>query len=135
MSANAPMLSTLPRILIVDDSRSVRATVAHHLDGCYQTREAGDGIQAWETLLVDPRIGLVITDLGMPLLDGYGLIQRIRASGIARINCLPVLVMSGTQDNAEHARAAAAGATGLIGKGASAAELLARLAVLMPAPA
>lgn len=135
MPANAPMLSTSPRILIVDDSRSVRATLAHYLDGCYQIREAGDGIQAWETLLVDPRIGLVITDLGMPLLDGYGLIQRIRASGIARINCLPVLVMSGTQDNAEHARAAAAGATGLIGKGASAAELLARLAVLMPAPA
>ena len=75
-----------------------------------------------------------MTDLTMPRLDGYGLMERIRTSGIERIRTMPVLVVSGAQEQTEHDRVRAAGATDLIGKGVTSAELLARLALLAVTP-
>jgi two-component system cell cycle response regulator len=119
-----------PRVLIADDSRIVRATLIKHIEGMFEFREALDGEQAWETLLIDPSIRVVITDLTMPKLDGYGLLQRIRASKIPRIRNIPVVVVSGSDEQAESERAKAAGATDLISKGIGTAQLLSRLDVL-----
>jgi two-component system cell cycle response regulator len=119
-----------PRVLIADDSRIVRATLIKHIEGMFEFREALDGEQAWETLLLDPNIRVVITDLTMPKLDGYGLLQRIRASKIARIRNLPVVVVSGSDEQAERERAKAAGANDLITKGIGTAQLLSRLDIL-----
>lgn len=119
-----------PRVLIVDDSRIVRATLIKQIEGMFEFREALDGEQAWETLLLDPSIRVVITDLTMPKLDGYGLLHRIRQSRIGRIRTLPVVVVSGSDDNAERERAKAAGATDLITKGIGTAQLLSRLDIL-----
>lgn len=119
-----------PRVLIADDSRIVRATLIKHIEGMFEFREALDGEQAWQTLLIDPSIRVVISDLSMPNLDGYGLLQRIRASKISRIRTLPVVVVSGSDEQEERERAKAAGATDLITKGIGAAQLLSRLDVL-----
>lgn len=119
-----------PRVLIADDSRIVRATLIKHIEGMFEFREALDGEQAWETLLIDPSIRVVITDLTMPKLDGYGLLQRIRNSKISRIRNLPVVVISGSDEQEERDRAKAAGATDLITKGIGTAQLLSRLDVL-----
>ncbi|HWV62632.1 MAG TPA: response regulator, partial [Oxalicibacterium sp.] len=93
-------------------------------------REALDGEQAWEALLLDPSIRVVISDLTMPKLDGYGLLQRIRSSGIGRIRTMPVVVVSGSDEQAERERAKAAGATDLITKGIGTAQLLSQLDIL-----
>lgn len=119
-----------PRVLIVDDSRIVRATLIKQIEGMFEFREALDGEQAWETLLLDPSIRVVITDLTMPKLDGYGLLHRIRQSKISRIRDVPVVVVSGSDDTAERERAKAAGATDLITKGIGTAQLLSRLDIL-----
>lgn len=119
-----------PRVLIADDSRIVRATLIKHIEGMFEFREALDGEQAWETLLLDPAIRVVITDLTMPKLDGYGLLQRIRQSRISRIREIPVIVVSGSDDREERERARAAGATDLITKGIATAQLLSRLDIL-----
>jgi len=119
-----------PRILIADDSRIVRATLIKHIEGMFEFREALDGEQAWETLLLDPSIRVVITDLTMPKLDGYGLLQRIRSSRISRIRNIPVVVISGSDESEERERAKAAGATDLITKGIGTAQLLSRLDIL-----
>lgn len=119
-----------PRVLIADDSRIVRATLIKHIEGMFEFREALDGEQAWETLLLDPSIRVVITDLTMPKLDGYGLLRRVRQSKISRIRDIPVIVVSGSDDQAERDRARAAGATDLITKGIGTAQLLSRLDVL-----
>lgn len=123
-------LSLKPRILIADDSRIVRATLIKHIEGMFEFREALDGEQAWETLLIDPSIRVVISDLTMPKLDGYGLLQRIRSSRIGRIRTMPVVVVSGSDEQAERERAKAAGATDLITKGIGTAQLLSRLDIL-----
>ncbi|WP_293776215.1 response regulator [uncultured Oxalicibacterium sp.] len=126
--AHPPALK--PRILIADDSRIVRATLIKHIEGMFDFREALDGEQAWEALLLDPGIRVVISDLTMPKLDGYGLLQRIRSSKISRIRTIPVVVVSGNDDQAERERAKAAGATDLITKGIGTAQLLSRLDIL-----
>jgi two-component system, cell cycle response regulator len=119
-----------PRVLIADDSRIVRATLIKHIEGMFDFREALDGEQAWETLLVDPSIRVVITDLTMPKLDGYGLLERIRNSRVSRIRNIPVVVVSGSDEQEERDRAKAAGATDLITKGIGTAQLLSRLDIL-----
>jgi CheY-like chemotaxis protein len=119
-----------PRVLIADDSRIVRATLIKHIQGMFDFREAHNGEEAWETLLIDPNIRVVITDLSMPKLDGYGLLKRIRSSEISRIRSLPVVVVSGSDEQAERDRAKAAGANDLITKGIETAQLLSRLDVL-----
>jgi PleD family two-component response regulator len=119
-----------PKVLIADDSRIVRATLIKHIEGMFEFREALDGEHAWETLLLDPNIRVVITDLTMPRLDGYGLLRRIRSSKVSRIRDIPVVVISGSNENEERERAKAAGATDLITKGIDTAQLLSRLDVL-----
>lgn len=123
-------ISALPRVLIADDSRIVRATLIKHIDGMFDFREALDGEQAWETILIDPSIRVVITDLTMPKLDGYGLLRRIRASKIGRIKNIPVIVISGNDEQEEKVRAKSFGATDLITKGIGTAQLLSRLDIL-----
>ncbi len=123
-------ISVKPRVLIADDSRIVRATLIKHIQGMFEFREAMNGEEAWETLLIDPSIRVVITDLSMPKLDGYGLLKRIRSSEISRIRTLPVVVVSGSDEQTERDRAKAAGANDLITKGIETAQLLSRLDVL-----
>lgn len=123
-------IAAKPRVLIADDSKIVRATLIKHIQGMFEFREALNGEEAWETLLVDPNIRVVITDLSMPKLDGYGLLTRIRSSEINRIKSLPVVVVSGSDEQAERDRAKAAGATDLITKGIGTAQLLSRLDIL-----
>jgi PleD family two-component response regulator len=108
----------------------VRAALIKHIEGMFEFREAHDGEQAWEALLLDPNIRVVITDLTMPKLDGYGLLHRIRSSKVSRIRNIPVVVVSGSDEQEERDRVKAAGATDLITKGIGTANLLSRLDIL-----
>lgn len=117
----------LPKVLIVDDSRMVRASIVKLIRGRFEFREEADGEAGWQALLVDPTIQLVLTDIGMPQLDGYGLLQRIRSSKLSRVHELPVIVISGDEDDSARERARQLGANDFITKGIGAAELLARL--------
>lgn len=120
-------LPSLPRVLIVDDSRMVRATIIKHIRGRFEVREEGDGEAGWQALMVDPNIQVLISDLSMPKLDGYGLLARIRESKIARIREMPVIMISGDEDESARNRAKDLGATDFITKGIGTTELLARL--------
>ncbi|HET7776712.1 MAG TPA: response regulator, partial [Azospira sp.] len=116
-----------PRLLIVDDSRMVRASIIKHLKGHYDIREEGDGEAAWQTLVLDHDIQAVISDLSMPVMDGFGLLSRIRDSKIARLRQVPVIMISGEEDEASRDKALSLGANDFITKGIGTAELLARV--------
>jgi diguanylate cyclase (GGDEF)-like protein len=119
------------RVLVVDDSRFVRATFATVLKAVLPVREEADGEAAWQAIQDDPSIVLVFTDLDMPKLDGFGLVARIRASTDERIKALPVVVISGAEQAGVKERARAAGANDFISKTADPPELLARLDSVM----
>ncbi|MDR0702939.1 MAG: diguanylate cyclase [Azoarcus sp.] len=121
----------LPKILIVDDSRMVRASLTKQIRHCFRIREEADGEAGWEALLVDPEIQLVLTDLGMPRLDGFGLLERIRDARLPRIQELPVVIISGDEDNVARNRALKLGASDFVSKGADCAEMTARLESLL----
>ena len=79
------------RVLVVDDETSIReATSAMLAEQGYEVLTAGDGQQALE-LLTEFRPDLVITDLRMPRLSGYELLEIMRE----RFPGLPVIVISG----------------------------------------
>jgi len=120
-------VSDLPRILIVDDSRVVRVSLTRHLQGHFDIREEGDGEAAWQTLVLDHSIRAVISDLRMPKLNGYELLERLRLSKLRRLQQMPFILVSGEETEEERARACALGVSDFVTKGAGSAEILARL--------
>ena len=68
------------RLLIVDDSKVVRVTARKILRDHFETIEAVNGENAWDILTSEKVFSLVISDLNMPELDGFGLLERIRNS-------------------------------------------------------
>ncbi len=128
---STPAAPPKPRVLIADDSRIVRASIVQHIRDRFDIREVTDGEAAWQAILLDSSIRVVITDLTMPKVDGFELLNRVRSSKVQRIRELPIVVISGEDESAERDRAASMGATDFIQKGVAAAELIARLEVLV----
>jgi diguanylate cyclase (GGDEF)-like protein len=115
------------RLLIVDDSKVIRVTARKILRDHFETIEAVDGENAWDILNGDMHVSLVVSDLTMPNLDGFGLLSRIRNSHLPHIRELPVIIITGANDTeTTMERARQAGATDFIGKPFDAVHLLAR---------
>lgn len=115
------------KVLVVDDSRLIRAALVQHLRPHYQVREVEDGEAAWQALLLDPTIQVVISDLDMPGIDGMMLLQKIRSSKVKRINTLPVIINSGSDEEDFRQEALKQGANDFITKDVRAVELMARV--------
>jgi diguanylate cyclase (GGDEF)-like protein len=120
-------VADLPHILIVDDSRVVRRSLIQHLQGQYDVREESDGEAAWQTLVVDHSIKAVISDLQMPKLNGYELLERVRSSKLRRLQQLPFILVSGEETEEERVRAKELGVSDFVTKGAGGTEVLTRL--------
>jgi diguanylate cyclase (GGDEF)-like protein len=115
------------RLLIVDDSKVIRVTARKILRDHFETIEAVDGENAWELLSGEETFALVVSDLTMPRLDGFGLLERIRGSHLPQVRELPVIIITGANDtDTTMERARTAGATDFIGKPFDAVHLLAR---------
>ncbi len=120
----------VPRILIVDESRMVRAMLIRHIRDLYDFREEADGEAAWQVLVLDHSIELVICSLSLPVLDGDGLLVRVRSSRLARLCQMPMLMIAGDNEEAIE-RAKSHGASDFISRSTGAAELLARIDSLL----
>ena len=91
----------MPRdILIVEDTETAATTLEIALTSLPDVNviRVGDGLRALEYLAAenDRRIGAVVTDLDMPLLDGFELIRRLRQQ--ERFARLPIVVVSANSD-------------------------------------
>ena len=82
------------RVLIVDDNPGLLTLISTYVAmlGC-QVSQAGNGHEAFELFCRDP-YDLVITDLQMPVMDGYDLLMQIK--GIS--DRTPILVTTGNTD-------------------------------------
>ena len=121
--------STLPHILVVEDSLTSVAVISRDLREYYTLLHAHDGEEAWEMLLADPRIELVITDVQMPRITGQQLLKMIRLSPETRISSLPVIVMTTAEDDAEKHLAFLNGANDFLNKPVDSLEMQARVNV------
>ncbi|MEP0068124.1 response regulator [Pyruvatibacter sp.] len=89
-------------VMIVDDQRTIRRILRQLLfdAGLTHFLEAHDG-QAALARLSDAEIrlpDLVITDIYMEPMDGLELLQKLRLSQDARIRTIPVIVLTGAED-------------------------------------
>jgi len=83
------------RILIVADEPALRGLLVTHLSSLrYDCQAAGDGFEALDLVLREPRPSLVLADVEMPGLSGLELLQRLKALD----QSLQVVMMSGVHD-------------------------------------
>src|SRR5882762_10759930 len=115
-------MDSRPGVLIVDDSKVIRAAIAKVIRSSFETHEEADGEAGWATIERDASIVAVISDLAMPKLDGFGLLARIRSAPSPRIRNLPFLVISGNEDDETRSRARSAGANDFITKSTKGVE-------------
>jgi two-component system, chemotaxis family, chemotaxis protein CheY len=102
------------RVLIVDDSRSVRSLVRAALEAAgHQVREATDGEAALEALETGP-FDLIVADVNMPVMDGLAFTRAVRQ--IDRLRTTPVLILTTEAGDDMKQRGRAAGATGWLVK-------------------
>jgi two-component system OmpR family response regulator len=100
------------KVLVVDDEATVRYLLSHVLTHAgYAVEVATDGESALEGIQAG-RPDLVVLDLMMPGLDGWGVLERLKASPFRP----PVLVVSAHGDSETPGRAAQAGAAGYMTK-------------------
>lgn len=128
MSPSTPTRSPL-RIALADDQTLVRAGLKALLEltgSVCVACEAVDGA-ALLAALTDHTVDVVVSDIRMPVLDGFGMLRQLRAQGSA----LPVLLLTTFDDADLLLEAAQAGAQGFLLKDASPEDLtdaIARLA-------
>lgn len=102
------------KVLAVDDSRTMREMVSFTLKGAgYEVIEAEDG-QAALKAIDGQKVDAVITDLNMPVMNGFELIRNLRSH--ANYKFTPILMLTTEGDAAKKEEGKAAGATGWIVK-------------------
>jgi len=115
-----------PKVLVVDDSKVMRLSAGKILSPEFELLLAEDGQEAWEILRQDPEILAVFSDVGMPRLDGYELLAQIRQASDERLRSLPVIIVTGNEEDDARANALERGATDFITKPFDRSQLLAR---------
>ena len=111
----APVVEAIaPGILVVDDSITSRSLEKSILEAHgYRVRTAVDGLEALELLRVE-KAGLIITDIQMPRLDGFGLLEALKAdSGLKGI---PVIIVSSLERTEDRERGLLLGADAYVVK-------------------
>ena len=102
------------KVLAIDDSRTIRELLRSVMeDAGFDFESACDGVEGVERY-AEVRPDVVITDINMPNMDGYGVIDAIRKGDID--NQVPILVLTTESGDKLKARARDAGATGWIVK-------------------
>ncbi|MGO9132973.1 MAG: response regulator [Methylovirgula sp.] len=114
-------------ILTVDDSRTMRDMLHLALsDAGYNVLQAQDGVHGLEVLQEQDRVpDVIVTDINMPRLDGFGFIEGVRRD--TKHRAVPILVLTTESDAEKKDRARRAGATGWIVKPFDPVKLIAAI--------
>lgn len=100
------------RLLVVEDTLTTRSLLRGLLESAgYEVLLAADGVDALQ-ILHDQGADLVVSDLEMPRMDGFALTAAIRGS--TRFANLPVVLVTGMEDEADKARGMQVGANAYI---------------------
>lgn len=108
------MIPEKQKILIVDDSEMNRAILTGILDDGYDFLEAENGLQALDVLRAHRDISLVLLDIVMPELDGFGVLSVMGEQHW--IDQTPVIMISAESDSMLVERAYQLGATDYISR-------------------
>jgi two-component system phosphate regulon response regulator PhoB len=122
-------MSSASLILIVDDEEDVRELVAGKLRRAgFETAEAGDGVAALKMMRARPP-DLVILDVMMPSMDGFGVCERIRLD--AALKSTPVIMLTARGMTKDRIAGLEQGADDYVPKPFSPKELVLRVQALL----
>ena len=113
-----------PRVLIADDNSDMRQYLARLLSEQYEVETAADGQAAIQAAHSRPP-DLIVSDVMMPILDGFELLKAVRADEQTR--AIPVVLVSARAGEESRVEGIQAGADDYLIKPFSARELLARV--------
>ena len=91
----------------------------------YRTVQASDGSAAYERIAAGEECALLVTDLQMPVMDGEALVRQLRAT--PRTAALPIIVITGTEDETRESQLIDLGADDYLRKPVDAPRLVARV--------
>ncbi|WP_206026075.1 ATP-binding protein [Roseimicrobium sp. ORNL1] len=114
-----------PRVVVADDNADMRDYLRHLLAPSYRVHTVGNGFAALEAVQSEPT-DLVLTDIMMPGLDGFGLLRELRTDPLTRD--IPIIMLSARAGEEARIEGIDAGADDYLVKPFSARELLARVA-------
>ncbi len=119
------------QIVVVDDAALMRRRIESSLTPQgYKVVTCNDGLEAWEWLQSHRQPALLITDIEMPNMDGFTLIDHCRQAGMT----MPILVVSSRLAEEWSRETRRLGATDFLTKGFGTPELLAKVAALIEQP-
>ena len=116
------------KVLIVDDEPDAQQVLGRILQDAGATVFAADSAEAALAQLERRTPDILISDIGMPLVDGYELIARVRASETGRIARIPAIALSAYARPDDRQRALQAGYQAHIAKPVNITSFLATLA-------
>lgn len=112
--AEAPAQAIATSILVVDDSITSRSLERSILEAHgYRVRVAVDGLEALELLRIE-KADLIITDVQMPRMDGFGLVEALKAD--TRLKEIPVIIVSSLESPEDQERGLLLGADAYVVK-------------------
>lgn len=118
--------STHPCILLVEDNLELRALIAEQLrEEGFDVSEANNGQEAWEQLSAQPDTELIISDVMMPLMDGFELCRRIKST--ENVSHIPVILLTAKTSDEDQLEGYKMGADCYLTKPFSPAVLLNRI--------
>ena len=116
------------KLLIVEDDDDVRNFLTTELRSYFDISEACNGQEAWR-LISEQRPDIILSDVAMPLMNGFELTKRIKKD--ASLADIPVVLLTALTDDMKRERGFQVGADGYIQKPFSMRTLMARLSQLL----
>ena len=114
---------SLKKVLVVDDSASVRQQVAAALSGNgFEVVEAVDGFDGLRRVDEVPALAAIVCDVNMPRMNGLEMVEKLRAEGKA--DKVPILMLTTEGQDEMKAQGKAAGAKAWIVKPFNPPQLL-----------
>ena len=127
--AAAPEEARPPIVMVVDDSITMRKVTARVLENhALEVLTAQDGLDAIEKLR-DQIPDLMLLDIEMPRMDGYELLEHIRAD--ARLRHVPVVMITSRAGQKHRKKARAAGANDYLTKPYQEPELVEKVSEML----
>lgn len=120
----ASSIAVRPRLVVADDNVDMRAYVSRLLSRDYEITTAADGLAALEAIRANPP-DLVLCDVMMPRLDGFGLLRALRSD--PRTREIAVILLSARAGEEARIEGLEMGADDYLTKPFSARELLVRI--------
>lgn len=117
-----------PLVLVIEDNPELREFMVAELATTYRVRSAANGYEGW-VLAKEELPSIIVTDLMMPRLDGYALIERLKADPVT--DHIPIVLLSTSAGDTHRLKGLALGADDYLTKPFHLDELRLRLRNLL----